>query len=272
MAKETTYAGKLGDWQRLLDSLAANATELAHLEVPRTKLVAQLQQALTLNRSQAAVKATKQDLSQQLGEAIGEGDRLATLLRSAIKQHFGIRAERLTEFGVQPFRGKARKPAPVPIEVQQPPARTAAPADAALYTPPSETPRPAGARFGAPPPFSCPDSKELARPCALSADGGSCLQRRSVSGDVDRFLGIWSVVARCGPFSLDLDGICRCRPFSRDMDRICRQGPFSLDADRFPGRWSAVARQGLFSLDMECRRCPARAGHPPPARPDPPLV
>ena len=51
MAKETTYAGKLGDWQRLLDSLTVNAPQLAHLEGTRAVLASQLAQALKLSRS-----------------------------------------------------------------------------------------------------------------------------------------------------------------------------------------------------------------------------
>ena len=108
MAKETTYAGKLGDWQRLLDSLTVNAPQLAHLEGTRATLAAQLAQALKVSQEQVATRATKQQLSQQLKTLVVEGDRLVTLLRSAVKQHFGVRAEKLTEFGVQPFRGRAR--------------------------------------------------------------------------------------------------------------------------------------------------------------------
>ena len=117
MAKETTYAGKLGDWQRLLDSLTVNAPQLAHLEGTRATLAAQLAQSLKVSQEQVATRATKQQLSQQLKTLVVEGDRMATLLRSAVKQHFGVRAEKLTEFGVQPFRGRARKAEPDPVEV-----------------------------------------------------------------------------------------------------------------------------------------------------------
>jgi hypothetical protein len=41
-----------------------------------------------------------------------EASRLGTVLRFAVKQHFGIRAEKLTEFSLQPFRGRKRQ-APV---------------------------------------------------------------------------------------------------------------------------------------------------------------
>jgi len=121
MAKETTYAGKLGDWQRLLDSLTVNAPQLAHLEGTRSVLATQLAQALKVSQEQVANTATKQELSQQLRKLMVEGDRLATLLRSAVKQHFGVRAEKLTEFGVQPFRGRApRKGDPGQVEAQKP--------------------------------------------------------------------------------------------------------------------------------------------------------
>jgi len=42
-------------------------------------------------------------------------------LRTALKQHYGIRAEKLAEFGMQPFRGrnltaKAKQPKPAASE------------------------------------------------------------------------------------------------------------------------------------------------------------
>ena len=38
-----------------------------------------------------------------------EGERLANLLRGAVKQHYGIRSEKLADFGLKPFRGRNRK-------------------------------------------------------------------------------------------------------------------------------------------------------------------
>ena len=137
MSKETTYAGKLGDWRRLLSALEANGAELGHLEVPRTRLEALLSQAVDVSREAAARTAAKQETSQQLKVLVTEGDRVATVLRVSIKQHFGIRAEKLAEFGLQPFRGRSRKavkpaaegpgaPAPSPTP---PPLGPAAPSD-----------------------------------------------------------------------------------------------------------------------------------------------
>jgi hypothetical protein len=112
MATETTYAGKIGDWQRLLEPINANATELAHLDGSRDKLAGLLSQALTISREQSAHRAAKQEQSLQLRTLIDEGQRLANVLRAALKSHYGIRSEKLAEFGMQPFRGRARKETP----------------------------------------------------------------------------------------------------------------------------------------------------------------
>jgi hypothetical protein len=119
MAKETTYAGMVGQWQRLLEPLKANRAELAHLEATWSRLQGMLDQALEINREQAARQAAKQEATRQIQELMPEGQRLWTLLRQSVKAHYGIRAEKLAEFGLQPFRGR-RKPKPAPEEPQAP--------------------------------------------------------------------------------------------------------------------------------------------------------
>jgi len=112
MAKETTYRGMWGDWQSLAAKLEANREDLGHLEPLRLKLVALGSQALGVNQQQDAVKASKQELSKQLRQLAAEGNRLATLLRAGVKEHYGIREEKIAEFGLQPFRGRKAKTAP----------------------------------------------------------------------------------------------------------------------------------------------------------------
>jgi len=112
--RERTYSGKLGEWERLLAPVTANAADLPHLEAPRAQLAALLAQGLDVTKAQAAHVAAKQDLSKQVRGIVTEGDRLATLLRQAVKQHYGIRSEKLAEFGVQPFRGKKGKATSTP--------------------------------------------------------------------------------------------------------------------------------------------------------------
>lgn len=108
--KETTYAGMLGDWQRLLAYLAAHSAELPHLDVSRGKLDGLLNQVEAVTKRQALLNAGKQEASRQLKTLMTDGQRLATLLRSSLKEHYGVRSEKLLEFGLQPFRGRKTKP------------------------------------------------------------------------------------------------------------------------------------------------------------------
>jgi hypothetical protein len=109
MSVETTYKGKVEDWERLNERLTANVGDLAHLEKSRAQLQALMEQARGIAAVQVAQMAAKQEASQKLAEVIAEGTRLATLLRSSVRQHYGIRAEKLVEFGVKPFRGRKPK-------------------------------------------------------------------------------------------------------------------------------------------------------------------
>jgi hypothetical protein len=59
-------------------------------------------------------------MTRQLQEALVEGQRLATVLRLAIKEHYGIRSEKLAEFGLQPVRGRPRKAKPAAPEPPAP--------------------------------------------------------------------------------------------------------------------------------------------------------
>ena len=124
MAKETTYAGMLGDLQRLVTALGSNSGELTHLEGARTKLERLLTQAQEVAKQQAVFTAGKQESSRQLKTLLTEGVRLANALRLMLKEHYGIRSEKLAEYGLQPFRGKARKAKPdvpeLPPPSQQP--------------------------------------------------------------------------------------------------------------------------------------------------------
>jgi ABC-type transporter Mla subunit MlaD len=129
MSKETTYAGKLGNIQQLSTALTANAEELAHLEGARLRLADTLNRAQEVAKQQAALTASRQEASKQLKSLLTEGERLANALRSLVKEHYGIRSEKLAEFGLQPFRGRTRKakgetpelpPAPPPASPSDP--------------------------------------------------------------------------------------------------------------------------------------------------------
>ena len=112
MTRETTNAGKLGKLQKLSAALAANSGDLQHLQGSLAQLATLLTQAQEAAKQQAAFVAGKQEASKQFNAFLIEGERLATVLQLAVKQHYGIRAEKLAEFGLLPFRGRKAKPAP----------------------------------------------------------------------------------------------------------------------------------------------------------------
>ncbi len=129
MQNETTYSGILGEWQRLLDAMSANTTNLSHLEAARQLFVDHLNETQALLRRQAAQTAEKQQSSQDLKTKISDGQRMATMLRQGIKQYFGIRSEKLAEFGLNPFRGKTGRKKPEDPDPLPPPTETAAPTE-----------------------------------------------------------------------------------------------------------------------------------------------
>lgn len=118
MAKQTTYTGIVGDWQKLHELLTANSAEIPQVEPFRAKLGTMLTQALDITKRQATLKAEKQEMSKQLRKLAADGQRLANALRTLLKEHYGIRDEKLAAYGLQPFRG--RKPKESPEEPETP--------------------------------------------------------------------------------------------------------------------------------------------------------
>jgi hypothetical protein len=126
MPQETTYSGFLGEAKRLIQSLLANAAELPHLELSRIRLEELLGRIEEVLKEQAALTASKQETSKQVKDLLISAQRLFTLLNQGVKQHYGIRSEKLAEFGLQPFRGRSRAEKPAPTAT--PPAPLPTPA------------------------------------------------------------------------------------------------------------------------------------------------
>jgi hypothetical protein len=123
--KETTDAGVVGSLQRLQGKLDANSADLAHLEVPRAQLRAMLTRFDELSKQQGAMRAGKQEASKEIRALIADGQRLGSGLRAMVKIHYGPRSEKLTEFDLQPFRGrKAKAPAATPAPTPTPTSTT----------------------------------------------------------------------------------------------------------------------------------------------------
>jgi hypothetical protein len=122
MARETTYKGILGEWRRFIEALLTSGVELGHLGASRELLEQLLARAEEVAERQASLRAAKQEATRELQEILANGQRLLTMLRFGLKQHYGPHSDKLTHFGMQPFR--RRRPAAVVEE----PAPTAQPA------------------------------------------------------------------------------------------------------------------------------------------------
>jgi hypothetical protein len=92
-----------------LPALIANAADIPHLEAPRIRLESITTEAGDLLTQQAALAASKQDVSKRLQALIAEGRQLAAFLRMGVKQRYGTRSEKLAAFHLQPFRGRKIK-------------------------------------------------------------------------------------------------------------------------------------------------------------------
>jgi len=106
MARETTKSGKLGDLTQFSAALAANAADLPHLEGSRHRLDKVVVDAQDAAKQQAIFTAGKQEATKRLVTLVTEGQRLATGIRKLLTETYGIRSEKLAEFGLQPFRGR----------------------------------------------------------------------------------------------------------------------------------------------------------------------
>ena len=91
-----------------MKALAANIAEFPHLAEPLARLREMLDGLRNLMAEQARLTAQRQEVSKQVAEMSNQVQKLMTFLDAGVKQHYGHRSERLTEYGLQPFRSKPR--------------------------------------------------------------------------------------------------------------------------------------------------------------------
>ena len=124
MSRETTNAGKLGKLQNLTAALAANSADLPQFQGSIAQLADLLTQAQAITKQQRELAAQKQQASKQLNAVFANSGRLSTVLQLGVKQHYGITAEKLVEFGrslsAAASRSRRRKP-PLPEPPRRPP-------------------------------------------------------------------------------------------------------------------------------------------------------
>jgi hypothetical protein len=117
-----TTGETLSGWQELASSLSVNSADVPHLEGHRTRLADLLKQAQDLSTQQAALTASKQEVTKKLQGIMDDGKKVAAFLRAGVRQHYGTRAEKLIEFGLRPFRGLRQKKSDPSTPETKPPA------------------------------------------------------------------------------------------------------------------------------------------------------
>jgi DNA-binding protein H-NS len=121
MSNTDRTANDLKEWEQTATAIAANAPDLPQAEIPRAALEKLTEELRKLGVEQKLFQRQKQETSRRIAEIHTEGNRLVTILRGLVKQHYGIRNEKLVELGVKPFRGRTRKAAPaVPPPTTEP--------------------------------------------------------------------------------------------------------------------------------------------------------
>ena len=90
-------------------SVSANVEDLPHLQGSGEKLQGQLREIQALAIRASALQAEKQEVNRQLREALDGASKVITFLQAGAREHYGPAAEKLVEFGIQPFRGYKRR-------------------------------------------------------------------------------------------------------------------------------------------------------------------
>jgi hypothetical protein len=143
--KARTRSTRQGDrfkvWRKVAVSAAANAADLPQAEITRGSLEKVITEVDKIVIDQGAYQASKQMASQRLQALLDQGDKLTTVLKTIIRQHYGSGSDKLVEFGIQPLRVRPKAtvvpPAPPPPEVGAPGATPTTPTTTPTTTLPS---------------------------------------------------------------------------------------------------------------------------------------
>lgn len=115
-----SFAALMGQGDHLLVTIQANSADLAHLEENRLQLATNMEEARAASVRQDTVRALFQQSTRDLEKTMADTRELITRLRNGIRTKYGLRSEKMTEFGMQPRRVPVRKAKQKPAPVAQP--------------------------------------------------------------------------------------------------------------------------------------------------------
>jgi hypothetical protein len=117
---QSTFADFIANGEHLNATLLANIAEVPHLEAPRVKFELILEQLRVFAIQHDLHTANKQQVAKQLYALLPLAKKLATFLRSGLREHYGNRNDKLLEFGVPTFRRRAPEAPVTPPEGETP--------------------------------------------------------------------------------------------------------------------------------------------------------
>jgi hypothetical protein len=146
--KETTmpnkaFADVMTEWEKLLTTVLTNKEDLLYVDGYRQQLEIEMTGAKAASVRQSAAQAEAQQASRDLEGFLKRGHDLANRIGTGVKSKYGIRAEKLKEFGLKVFRGKKKSSTVKPPPQVEPP--TAGPPLGAKHAEASPTPQAAPA-------------------------------------------------------------------------------------------------------------------------------
>src|SRR5215210_4216588 len=121
----SSFADVNTDWGKLLVTIEVNKADLAYLEDRRAQLAKIMERLQEASIRQAAFKAQFQQATRDVEQMLSEGRDVVTRLRNGIRTQYGLKAEKLAEFNLQPRRQAKRKKAE-PVVEPAPAAKTIA--------------------------------------------------------------------------------------------------------------------------------------------------
>jgi hypothetical protein len=108
MANNSSFADFIHDWEQLLAALDSNGGDLPDVSVHRQPLEKVLVDAKAISARQDAHRAGLGLVTRELEAVMLDGRDAANRLRNFLKSHYGVRSDKLTEFGVKPLRQRSR--------------------------------------------------------------------------------------------------------------------------------------------------------------------
>jgi hypothetical protein len=113
MAPMPQYMRKVAGWELTTTAVTANADDLGFLLSKVDRLEHITSRFKELNAEHALMRKNKLEAMLEMKTLLREGETLVDMLRTSVRQHYGLGSEKLVEFGLDPNRPRSRK-APVP--------------------------------------------------------------------------------------------------------------------------------------------------------------